>query len=150
MPLKIQEEIIEHIKGIGDIFVRRYFGELSVPKKPALPDGELPLVLVDYVGDKPLSVSEVQHTFNLYIAHVSLSKNQDNRKRKHEEVLELIKLVDQALSLKLNTDASLVSLGSLKKIYDAKSDKGYLTVFMRQLHVKQQRAYHLGHNPQNL
>lgn len=148
--LKTQDAIIEAIQEIGDVNVDRYYGELSNPSRPQLADGKLPLVLVDFVGDKPLGQTEVQMTYNLYVAHVSLSKNPNTRTKKHEEVLLLIDLVDKAVSLTLAEDAALIRLGSLKKIFDAKSDKGYLSVYMRQLHVTKQRNYHLLHQPSNL
>ena len=151
MPIKTQEDIINAIASIDpDISVRRYYGELSEPARPMLKDGELPLILVDFVGDKSLSVSEVQLSFNLYIAHVSLSKNRDTRQKKHEEVLELLHLIDKSVSLHLADRSSLIQLGSLKKIFDAKSDKGYLTIYMRQLHTTKQRNYHLDRDPNNL
>ncbi len=151
MPIKTQQSIIEAIQAIGDdISVRRYYGELSDPTRPQLSDGELPLILVDFVGDKPLSPSEVQLTFNLYIAHVSMGKNRATRQKKHEEVLLLLGQIDKNVSLSLTDDSSLMQLGSLKKIFDAKSDKGYLTIYMRQLHTTKQRNYHLDREPFNL
>ena len=151
MPIQTQQDIITAIQSIGDdISVRRYYGELSDPTRPQLTDGELPLVLVDFVGDKALSVSEVQLSFNLYIAHVSLSKNRATKQKKHEEVLELLHRIDKNVSLKLVDDGSLVRLGALKKIFDAKSDKGYLTIYMRQVHTTKQRNYHLDRFPSNL
>jgi len=151
LPIKTQQDIIDAIQSIGeDISVRRYYGELSTPSQPLLSDGELPLILVDFVGDKPLSISEVQLTFNLYIAHVSLSKNRHTRQKKHEEVLILLNQIDKSLSLALTDNTSLLLLGSLKKIFDAKSDKGYLTIYMRQIHTTTTRNYHLDRQPTNL
>jgi len=151
MPLHTQEGIIRAIANIGtDVSVRRYYGELSAPTHPVLADGELPLVLVDFVGDKALSPSQVQLTFNLYIAHVSLSKNRHTRQAKEEEVLELLNIIDKEVSLALVEESTLVQLGSLKKIFDAKSDKGYLTIYMRQLHTTKPRNYHLDRAPNNL
>lgn len=151
MPIKTQQSIIDAIQEIGeDISVRRYYGELSDPVKPKLSDGELPLILVDFIGDKPLSVSEVQLNYNLYIAHVSMGKNRTTRQKKQEEVLLLLNQIDQNISLALTHDGGIVQLGSLKKIYDAKSDKGYLTIWMRQVHTKKQRTYHFDREPSNL
>ena len=151
MPLKTQQAIIEQIQSIGeDLSVRRYYGELSHPEKPQLADGELPLILVDFVGDKPDGIDGVTLTFNLYIAHVAFSINRHTRQKKHEEVLMLLSQIDHAASLALSSGAGLIRLGSLKKIFDARSDKGYLTIYMRQLHVSQTRGYHFERKEENL
>lgn len=144
MPIATQEAIIEAIKAIGNITVRRYYGELSDPTKPLIKDNELPLILVDYTGDEP-NASEVAINFNIYTIHITQSSNIINRQIKHEEVLQLLKSIDRALALSLNGEA-IVKLGRGRKIFDAVSTKGYMTIWMRQLIATKQTAYQLDSN----
>ena len=139
MIAKVQEKIIERVVALGDITCRRYFGELSTAKEPKLKEGELPLVLVDFVGDKPKDSGRVTLIFNLYVVHVSYSSSPHTRAKKQQEVLELVEVVDRELSLPFGT--SIVTLKNLKKIYDGISNKGYLTVYMRQIELTHNRSY---------
>lgn len=139
MVATLQEEIIQRVLSLGDLSCRRYYGELSSPKEPKLKEGELPLVLVDFIGDKPKDAGRVTLMFNIYIVHVSYSANVHTRAKKHQEVLALIQCVDRTLSLPFET--SIVVLKNLKKIYDGISNKGYLTVFMRQIELTHNRQY---------
>ena len=139
MIAKVQESIIERVTALGDITCRRYYGELSSPKEPKLTEGELPLVLVDFVGDKPKDSTRVILQFNIYIVHVSYSANIHTRAKKHQEVLSLMESVDRVISLPFGS--SIVTLKTLKKIYDGISSKGYLTVFMRQVELAHNRDY---------
>jgi len=139
MIAKVQESIIERVADLGDITCRRYYGELSSPKEPKLTEGELPLVLVDFVGDKPQDATRVILQFNIYIVHVSYSANIHTRAKKHQEVLSLMESVDRVISLPFGS--SIVTLKTLKKIYDGISSKGYLTVFMRQVELAHNRDY---------
>jgi len=139
MVAKVQEEMIQRILSLGDITCRRYYGELSTPKEPQLKEGELPLVLVDFIGDRPKDPGRVTLIFNIYIVHVSYSLNLHTRAKKHQEVLTLMQTVDTTLSLPFGT--SVVVLKNLKKIYDGLSNKGYLTVFMRQVELTHNRQY---------
>lgn len=141
--LGMQDAIIDRIKEIGDVSVERYWGELSNPQDPQLPDGKLPLVLVDYIGDTPKSVTNMNYNFNLYIVHVGLSKNADTRKKKNEEVLLLLKLVDKQISL-ATINGGIAKLGTSKKIFDARSRKGYLTIYLRKVSIERGIDYHLG------
>ena len=141
MIAKVQEEMIERVLKLGDISCRRYYGELANPKMPKLKTGEFPLVLIDFVGDKPKDASRVTLIFNIYIVHISYSANVHTRAKKHQEVLSLIEIVDRTVSLPFNT--SIVVLRNLKKIYDGVSDKGYLSVFMRQIELTHNRKYAL-------
>ncbi len=148
MIAKVQESIIKRVLALGDITCRRYYGELSNPKEPKLKEGELPLVLVDFVGDKPKDTGRVSLMFNIYIVHVSYSVNPHTRAKKHQEVLELMEVVDRELSLPFDT--SIVVLKNLKKIYDGISNKGYLTVFMRQIELTHNRQYNNAQVHENL
>jgi len=139
MIARVQEEMISRVLALGDITCRRYYGELSNAKEPKLKEGELPLVLIDFIGDKPKDAGRVVLMFNIYIVHVSYSSNIHTRAKKHQEVLGLVEIVDRELSLPFDT--SIVTLKNLKKIYDGISSKGYLTVFMRQIELAHNRQY---------
>jgi len=138
----IQSSIIEKIGELGQIKVRRYYGELGDPEHPVLASGELPLVLVDFVGDDPKGLQETDLQFNLYISHLSLSKHLDARAQRHDEALDLLDRIDRAILL-LDLDEGILRLGRLKKIYDARSEKGYLSIFMRQVYVRSRRDWQL-------
>lgn len=125
---EIQNNIITALSGIAN--TKRYFGELSDPKSPELTDGELPLILVDFVGDSILG-NDRTLLFNIYFVHISYSANEETRGKKIIEATNLINEADKAL-LKSYIGAN-VELKSLKKIYDSKSKKGYLTIFTRQI-----------------
>jgi hypothetical protein len=138
----LQNSIVDAIAQIGGVTCRRYYGELSDPERPLLANGELPLVLVDFVGDTPEGMQETEFQFNLYIAHLSLSKHLAARAQKHDDALDRLDRLDRALIL-LDLDPGILRLGRLKKIYDARSEKGYLSIFMRQVHVRARRDWQL-------
>lgn len=146
MPLDIRDAIIQEIEKIEGITVKNYLGELSDPQKPQIKDTEIPLVLIDYIGDDPASgQNEVKHMFNLYIVHVTLSANPKNRDINSKDVLTLLKSLDEAVSLTIKNEA-IITLGRLRKIFDAASTKGYLSIYMRTVYATAQRQYHLTTN----
>lgn len=143
MPTGVQNEIIEAISEIDDLTVREYLGELIDPSRPQIKDGELPMVLIDYIGDEPINgQSEVRLIFNLYIIHVTQSSAPANRQKSNQSALVLLSLIDKSISLETK-ELALITLGRCKKIFDAASTKGYLSVYMRTLYAQKQRSYHL-------
>jgi len=123
---------------IGEtVGVREYRGELSSPEKAKALAKELPLVMVDFVGDdhgghalKKIAV------FNLYIVHVSFSGNITARETKRIELVELIETVDEAITAKSFAGSGYVKLQKLTKLFDAQAGVGYLTAFTRTLTVE--------------
>ncbi len=108
-----------------------YFGELSDYNKPDLGVDDLPIVLVDFKGDKESNIT-TQLLFNLYIVNISFSKNKKIKKDAH---LALYKLLDQIDTTLFNLDIPCKVRAS-KKIFDAKIEKGYLVIFTKDVSVQ--------------
>ena len=56
---------------------KKYFGELENPKTYNFKVNEMPLIFIDFVGDKPVDLIRKEYSFNLYISHISFSKKND-------------------------------------------------------------------------
>lgn len=132
---EIQTELIDTISTIAT--ARQYFGELKDPEKAKLLAKELPIVLVDYVGDANRGALARVATFQLYIVHIQHSRHPDARTEAGYTVMDLIERIDGAI-----TNASMqacrkpVALKRTVKLYDDISSQGYLTFFTRTLEVE--------------
>ncbi|WP_294962048.1 hypothetical protein [Sulfurimonas sp.] len=112
-----------------------YFGELADPKNFKVNLKASPLILVDYVGDKPVNPLKKEHKFNLYITHISYSKNKKTRISKHNEIYDLLKDIDKKVALKSFVGSEPIVVGKSEKIYDSVVSAGYLTVFTKEISV---------------
>jgi len=128
-----QDALIAYLNEI--VNTRAYLGELSTPEKPVLARSDLPVVLVDFVGDSYISPLERVLEFNLYIVHMSWSKNRAYRDRNEKSVLALCEQTDRHIHLVRLAGCEEIRLQRLQKIYDAASDAGYLCVYMRTIKV---------------
>ena len=108
-----------------------YFGELSDYNKPDLGVDDLPIVLVDFKGDKESSIT-TELLFNLYIVNIAFSNNKNTRKNAHLELYKLLEQIDTAL-FTLNTPAKVKQS---RKIFDAKIERGYLTIFAKDIAIQ--------------
>jgi hypothetical protein len=138
-----EDEVIAALNNKG-IKTDKYYGELQDPKNFKVNDSELPHIYVDYIGDKPQKPTVSEFKFNLYCVHISFSKNQEIRTKKHKSLYDLFEEIDAVL--KLNSFAiddleehqdysEPVSIGKTEKIYDAVMQRGYLTVYKREFTV---------------
>lgn len=123
-----ETKVIEALKNI-DINCSKYFGEFSNPQKVNIDLNNTPIVFIDYVGSKPNGRIKEKHEFYLYIAHLSFSQNKINRANKQYELYDLLDAIKKALNLKTFNNSEPITWGSKSKIFDAATDKGYLTVF---------------------
>lgn len=114
---------------------KKYFGELENPKTYNFKVNEMPLIFIDFVGDKPVDLIRKEYSFNLYISHISFSKNEKTRTSKHHAIYDLLKEIDNKLSMKSFANSEPIKIGKSKKIYDAVVKAGYLTVFTKELSV---------------
>jgi len=128
-----QDALIEHLQSI--VNAREYFGELSTPEKPMLTKSDLPVVLVDFTGDRYVSPMQKENYFNLYVVHMTYSKNRKYRSDNEKSLLELMTQIDRHINLKQMEGFEEIRLDRLQKIYDAASDAGYLCVYMRSIRV---------------
>ena len=122
------KEIIEALKQ-KELNAYRYFGQLSTPSEPELMQSKLPMILVDFVGDEAKGYERILY-FNLYFIHISYSQNKDYRVQTQSTLISMLESAEDAL---FNMDTALIQTRRGKKIYDAKIDKGYLTVFSREI-----------------
>ena len=128
----IEEQIITALKTLTTAKkVDRYFGELSSYDKPELEASELPIILIDYKGDKDQGIT-TELLFNLYIVNIAFSNNKNTRKNAHLELYKLLEQIDTAL-FTLNTPAKVKQS---RKIFDAKIERGYLTIFAKDIAIQ--------------
>ena len=123
-----EQEVIQVLKD-QDIHTKKYFGEFSNPQNIQVNLNDLPLIYLDYTGSEPEGRIKEEHTFYLYIAHISYSKNEVTRSNKHYELYELFDKIKKTINLKSFENSDPIRWGKKTKIYDAVTDKGYLTVF---------------------
>ena len=115
-----------------DLKATKYYGELINPKSFQYNQQDLPIIFVDYIGDKPVDTLRKDYKFNLYIAHISYSVNKKTRKQKHQEIYSLLKDIDERLALESFNGSEPIKIGKTEKIYDALTKDGYLTVYKRE------------------
>ncbi len=125
------EDAVKAILDTEETNAVKYFGELSNPSKAKIDINKLPLIYIDYTGDKPINVIKKEHSFSLYITHISFSKNQNSRIKKHYELYELLSIIDEKLNLQSFVNSEPIRIGKTQKIYDQVTENGYLTVFKK-------------------
>ncbi|WP_320034799.1 hypothetical protein [Halarcobacter sp.] len=123
-----EKGVIQALKD-ANINTQKYFGEFANPQQVNIDLNKVPIVFVDYTGSTPEGRLKENHEFYLYIAHLSYSNNETNRSNKHYELYDLFKNIKTALNLKSFDDSEPITWGKKQKIFDAVTQKGYLTVF---------------------
>lgn len=116
----------------NELKAHKYYGELINPKNFQFNQQDLPIIYVDYIGDKPIDTLRKEFKFNLYIAHISYSKNKKTRQQKHQEIYSLLKAIDETLDLNSFDNSEPIKMGKTEKIFDAVINEGYLTVYKRE------------------
>ena len=115
-----------------DIHVSKYFGELSQPKSYIHPQDGNPNLLIDYIKEDPDKNSFMSnHTFNIYIAHISFSGNDKTRTKKHKDIYSLLSYIDSKLSFSSFVNSEPIRIDKTEKIFDNLSQQGYLTVYQK-------------------
>lgn len=123
--------LIDSLKDIAT--VQKYYGELEHPTTAQFLQNDLPLIYVDFLGEETNSNFTIELTYSLYIVHLSYSKHQSNRTKKHYELYDLNADIRKELFMKSIIDSTPIQLKKLSKIYDAVSANGYLTIYKRDL-----------------
>lgn len=141
--IESQEFIKSKLEEIRNITTSIYQGELAQFEQSLVLANKAPLVLIDFIGDKRAKNLETELEFSLYVINTTQSISSNNRKGTKDDTLALIDLIDRKLSMTQTPQGGVVELGGLKKIFDAKSTKGYLTIFIRQVFVRKVRHYHI-------
>ncbi|MDY0320416.1 MAG: DUF1834 family protein [Arcobacteraceae bacterium] len=126
------EEAIINELNQDELKSKKYYGELINPKSFQFNQNELPIIYVDYIGDKPNDMLRKECKFNLYITHISYSKNEKTRQQKHQDIYATLKEIDERLALNSFCGSEPIKMGKTEKIFDAVVDSGYLTVYKRE------------------
>jgi len=126
------EKSVIDVLNVDGLNAKKYFGELGDPKNFKFVTHEMPLVFLDFIGDTPDNPIRDIYKFNLYIAHISYSKNKETRSLKHYEVYGLLQEINKRLSLKSFLNSEPIKIGKSEKIFDSVIGAGYLTVFKRE------------------
>ena len=116
------------------ITCREYRGELSDLENIKMLGNDLPLVLVDYVGDHYDGALKQYARFNLYIVH--LAYNEKKLKTNSLDLLDLCDELDYLLSGESLDNSRPISLKSLQKMYDGKSGRAYLSAYVRTIEAR--------------
>lgn len=132
LAIDIQEQIITALKQTTAKKVEPYLGQLSDYKEPELGVDDLPIIYIDYTGSTPDGITK-EFKFNIYIVNIAFSKNQKNRAAAHNELLKLLDEIDKKLNDIISQDVEVLKT---KKIFDAKVEKGYLTIYTKDLKVQ--------------
>ena len=122
-----ERKLIETLGSVANC--RRYYGELGDMEEPYLKDGELPLILVDFIGDMVDEGREL--IFHIYFIHLTPSKSA--REQKFKEAISLIEAADKEI-VNMRIEGT-TRLKRLRKIFDAATKKGYLSVFTREVGI---------------
>ncbi len=129
--------LIAALSSVDGLTARQYRGELGNPEGAKALARELPLVMVDFVGDDHAGHAlKKTAVFNLYIVHVSFSGNDTAREGKRWELVDLVEEIDERITAKSFAGSQPVKLQKLQKLFDGQAGGGYLTAFMRTLHVE--------------
>ncbi|WP_294962587.1 hypothetical protein [Sulfurimonas sp.] len=126
-----EKSVIDILNKDG-LSAKKYFGELSDPKNFKFATKEMPLIFLDFIGDSPENPIRDIYKFNLYIAHISYSKNESTRSSKHYELYDLLQEINTRLSYKSFLNSEPIKMGKSEKIFDSVVSAGYLTVFKRE------------------
>ena len=122
----VQDDIISITNQVAPTSL--YFGEFFKPQELEILPNTLPLIKIDFTGTRSKTPAEHTITHNLYIAHISYSKNENTRSNTHKEIYELIGQIDKLLLM-----SGQHTLIKSQKIFDNVSKGGYLTIFSLQI-----------------
>lgn len=123
---------IKAVEGVEES--RRYAGELDNPKEAKIADGDIPLVLVDFVEDDPIA-GGVRAKWNLYIVHIAYSKSDAVRSATAYDLLDLRKNIRRSLKKKSIATSGPIKMKKMRKLFDARAAKGYLTCYVQTIEV---------------
>ena len=132
LAVDIQKQIIAVLKQTTAKKVEPYLGQLSDYKEPELGVDDLPIIYIDYTGSIPDGIRK-EFKFNIYIVNIAFSKNEKNRAAAHNKLLKLLDEIDEKLNDIVSQDFEVLKT---KKIFDAKIEKGYLTIYTKDLKVQ--------------
>ncbi len=133
------QTIVDALRQDKKIYVDRYYGQLSDYKAPDLSKDEFPKILVDFTGDRRDGMDRVL-SFNLYFVHIAYSANKDYRQASLSTLAAMMEKAEKHLD-KIETIP--ITTKSSRKIFDAKIDQGYLSVFSRgiEAHITDEGVY---------
>ena len=129
---EFQNELITRVS--QKVNCRVYRGELSDLEDIKTLGNDLPLVLVDFVGDKYDGALKQYARFNLYIVH--LAYNENKSKQNSIDLLDLSDELDYLLSGESLDSSRPISLISMQKMYDGKSGRAYLSAYVRTIEAR--------------
>jgi hypothetical protein len=141
--IESQGFLFTKLNEIRNVKTSIYQGELAEFSQTLVIANKAPLILIDFIGDRGLLNLESELEFSIYIVNVTQSINTESRNSSRDDTLELIDTVDKKLSMTQTDQGGVVRLGGLKKVFDSKSQKGYMTIFIRQVFVTKVRHHHI-------
>jgi hypothetical protein len=141
--IESQEFLLSKLREIENISTSIYQGELAQLEQTLVIVNKAPIILIDFIGDKSHLNLDSELEFSIYIVNVTQSINAGSRNITRDDTLELINSVDKKLSMTQTPKGSIVRLGGLRKVFDTKSQKGYMTIFIRQVLISKVRHYHI-------
>ena len=132
---KYISSIISTINTYTSANAMEYFGELENPNEGKFLKGSLPVVYIDFIEDDTSKPRTIDIELALYIVHISYSKNQKIRTNIKKEIHDLLKEIYKSLAFKTVEDSQPIQLRKLKKIYDASTAGGYVTIYKKDISI---------------
>ncbi|NOQ31513.1 MAG: hypothetical protein GQ570_10350 [Helicobacteraceae bacterium] len=132
---KYQDGLINAINAITTVAIKaeQYFGELEKPQEGNFLKGSLPIIYIDFIQDDTSKPTTIDIEFSLYIVHIAYSKNKATRITARTEIHELLKAVYKQLAFKPIEDSEPIEFKKLRKIYDASTAGGYVTIYQKEI-----------------
>jgi len=131
MLAEFEESLKIELERVATTFI--YKGEFNSLKESRINKRDLPCIYLDFVKDTPTKTGTKEVFYNLYICHLSFSKNPEIQIKNRTELTTLLEQVDHVLEHTSPGGSDPIQLSTGRKLYDAASPQGYLTVFCREI-----------------
>jgi len=113
--------------------VETYNGEFAKANEIKLDPSKLPIIYIDFTGEKPDGSFELTLDYSLYIAQAAYSSNKKLRNKSHEDIKNIIVDINKKLYHATVLESQPINVTGSRKILDAKNDNAYITVFQKNI-----------------